>query len=108
MSDSIERRLPGLFLRGGGSHNGLLAVSIEPCGAARVYGLGFDVSLMGATELKIERIDTRQDDVRRALAGLGERLSPRGEIVSAAGRGGTIACVGEPVSPQPAGVRVGA
>src|ERR1700720_4702629 len=55
---------------------------------------------MPAAELKIERIDTRQDDVRRALAGLRERLSPRGNIVSEAGRRRTIEVFGEPLSPQ--------
>jgi histidinol dehydrogenase len=55
---------------------------------------------MPATELRIERIDTRQDDVRRALAGLRERLSPRGNIVSEAGRRRTIDVFGEPLSPQ--------
>jgi histidinol dehydrogenase len=55
---------------------------------------------MPEAELKIERIDTRQDDVRRVLAGLRERLSPRGNIVSEAGRRRTIEVFGEPLSPQ--------
>ncbi|HTU27678.1 MAG TPA: histidinol dehydrogenase [Pirellulales bacterium] len=48
--------------------------------------------------LAIERIDSRQTDVRRALAGLRERLSPRGNVVSEAGRKRTIEVFGEPLS----------
>ncbi|HEV3416594.1 MAG TPA: histidinol dehydrogenase [Pirellulales bacterium] len=55
---------------------------------------------MTLTNLKIERIDTRQDDVRRALTALRERLSPRGNIVSEAGRRRTIEVFGEPLTPQ--------
>src|SRR5437016_3855137 len=50
--------------------------------------------------LQLLRIDTRQADVRQALAELRERLSPRGNIVSEAGRKRTIEVFGEPLSPQ--------
>ena len=54
---------------------------------------------MTASELKIRRIDTARDDARRALAELRERLSPRGNIVSEAGRRRTIEVFGQPLSP---------
>ncbi len=50
--------------------------------------------------LNIRRIDTRQDNVDAALGELRERLSPRGNVVSQAGRQRTIAVFGEPLSPQ--------
>jgi histidinol dehydrogenase len=50
--------------------------------------------------LKLLRIDTRAADVRQAIADLRERLSPRGNIVSDAGRKRTIEVFGEPLSPQ--------
>src|SRR5688572_14083787 len=50
--------------------------------------------------LHIRRIDTRQDDIEAALGELRERLSPRGNVVSDAGRQRTIAVFGEPLSPQ--------
>ncbi len=53
-----------------------------------------------ASRLDIQRIDTRRDDVRSALGALREKLSPRGDIVSEAGRQRTIAVFGEPLSPQ--------
>lgn len=49
--------------------------------------------------LKIRRIDTRQDDAREALAELRLRLSPRGDVVSEAGRRRTIDVFGEDLSP---------
>ena len=49
--------------------------------------------------LNITRIDTRQDDVQSALADLAERLSPRGDVVSEAGRQRTVEVFGEPLSP---------
>jgi histidinol dehydrogenase len=55
---------------------------------------------MPEAELKIERIDTRREDARRALAALRERLSPRAGIVSEAGRRRTIEIFGEPLTPQ--------
>ncbi|HEY2881034.1 MAG TPA: histidinol dehydrogenase [Pirellulales bacterium] len=50
--------------------------------------------------LKLLRIDTRQANVRQAIADLRERLSPRGNIVSEAGKKRTIEVFGEPLSPQ--------
>lgn len=50
--------------------------------------------------LQIRRIDTRQENVREALAELRERLSPRGDVVSEAGRRRTIEVFGKPLSPQ--------
>ena len=50
--------------------------------------------------LNLLRIDTRQANVRQALAELRERLSPRGNIVSEAGRRRTIEVFGESLSPQ--------
>ncbi len=50
--------------------------------------------------LNIQRIDTRRDDVQTALGGLRAKLSPRGDIVSEAGRQRTITVFGEPLSPQ--------
>lgn len=50
--------------------------------------------------LEIQRIDTRQDDVQKALDALREKLSPRGDIVSASGRKKTIDVFGQPLSPQ--------
>ncbi len=55
---------------------------------------------MPTSELKIERIDARRDDVAGPLAALRERLSPRGNIVSEAGRRRTIEVFGEPLTPQ--------
>ena len=55
-------------------------------------------SLTYDTPLKIQRIDSRQADVRQALAELRERLSPRGNVVSEAGRQRTIEVFGEPLS----------
>jgi len=50
--------------------------------------------------LKITRIDTRHDDVAQALAAVRERLSPRGDIVSEAGRRRTIEVFGEALRPS--------
>ncbi len=50
------------------------------------------------TPLKIQRIDSRQADVRQVLAELRERLSPRGNVVSEASRQRTIEVFGEPLS----------
>jgi len=55
---------------------------------------------MSTPPLTITRIDTRQDDVQQALIELRERLSPRGDIVSEAGRRRTIEVFGQPLSPQ--------
>src|SRR3989304_727357 len=45
--------------------------------------------------LNIRRIDSRQDDVRAAMAQLREKLSPRGSVVSQSGRRLTIEVFGE-------------
>ena len=52
------------------------------------------------TELNITRIDCRSDDAPAQLDALRERLSPRGNVVSEAGRARTIEVFGEPLSPQ--------
>jgi histidinol dehydrogenase len=48
--------------------------------------------------LDIRRIDSRRDDIRAAMADLRRRLSPRGDVVSAAGRQRTIEAFGEPLT----------
>lgn len=50
-------------------------------------------------ELNITWIDSRRDDIRAAMALLRERLSPRGDIVSQAGRKRTMEIFGEPLTP---------
>lgn len=50
--------------------------------------------------LTIRRIDTREDNSLAALDDLRARLSPRGDIVSEAGRRKTIEVFGEPLSPR--------
>ncbi|MEX2139219.1 MAG: histidinol dehydrogenase [Pirellulales bacterium] len=50
--------------------------------------------------LNIRRIDTRQDNVGEAVAALRERLSPRGDVVSEAGRRRTIEVFGQALTPQ--------
>lgn len=51
-------------------------------------------------QLNIQCIDTRRDDLDSALAALREKLSPRGDVVSEAGRQRTIDVFGEALSPQ--------
>jgi histidinol dehydrogenase len=55
---------------------------------------------MADPNLTIQRIDARRDDVQSALDGLREKLSPRGNVVSEAGRQRTIEVFGQPLSPQ--------
>jgi len=50
--------------------------------------------------LNIQTIDCNQSDASAAIAALRERLSPRGDVVSEAGRQRTIELFGEPLSPQ--------
>ena len=50
--------------------------------------------------LSIQTIDCRHHDAREVLDQLREKLSPRGNIVSEAGRLRTIELFGEPLSPQ--------
>jgi histidinol dehydrogenase len=54
---------------------------------------------MTSMPLNILRIDTRRDDARAAMAGLREKLSPKGDVVSQAGRLRTIEVFGEPLTP---------
>ncbi len=55
---------------------------------------------MSNQELSIRRIDARTADCRAAIDALRQRLSPRGNVVSEAGRRRTIEVFGEPLSPQ--------
>jgi histidinol dehydrogenase len=55
---------------------------------------------MADSDLRILRIDARRENVRELLDGLRARLSPRGDIVSDAGRRRTIEAFGEPLTPQ--------
>ncbi len=57
-------------------------------------------------QLNIERIDSRDADVRAVLDRLRERLSPRGNIVSEAGRRRTIEVFGEPLSAEEVVARI--
>jgi histidinol dehydrogenase len=50
--------------------------------------------------LNIPRIDARTADIRSALDALREKLSPRGNVVSEAGKKKTIEVFGEALSPQ--------
>lgn len=50
--------------------------------------------------LNIPTIDCSQDDAGELFARLRERLSPRGDVVSEAGRKRTIELFGKPLSPQ--------
>lgn len=53
-----------------------------------------------AQNLTLQRIDCRQNDAPTLFAELREKLSPRGNVVSEAGRQRTIQLFGEPLSPQ--------
>ncbi len=53
----------------------------------------------GESQLKITRIDTRRDDARTAIAEVRRKLSPRGDVVSQAGRQRTVEIFGEALSP---------
>jgi histidinol dehydrogenase len=54
---------------------------------------------MPTSAINIRRIDARQDNVQRELAELRSRLSPRGNVVSEAGRQRTIDVFGSPLAP---------
>jgi histidinol dehydrogenase len=54
---------------------------------------------MPPSDLKIRWIDSRQHDIRAAMAELRRRLSPEGNVVSEAGRQKTIQVFGESLSP---------
>ncbi|QDT39317.1 histidinol dehydrogenase [Stratiformator vulcanicus] len=58
------------------------------------------------TPLQIPRIDTARDDADELFAQLREKLSPRGNMVSEAGRARTIALFGEPLTPQEVVARI--
>ena len=55
---------------------------------------------MSAARVPIKRIDTSRDDIQQALDDLRARLSPRGNVVSQAGRERTVAVFGEPLTPR--------
>jgi histidinol dehydrogenase len=55
---------------------------------------------MNSSPLNIRRIDSRRDDIRAEMTALRERLSPRGNVVSEAGRRRTIEVFGQPLTPQ--------
>jgi histidinol dehydrogenase len=55
---------------------------------------------MSTNALNIRQLDTRRDDSLAALDALRERLSPRGDIVSEAGRWKTIEVFGEALAPR--------
>ncbi len=55
---------------------------------------------MSPEPVPIKRIDTQQDNVEQLLGALRSRLSPRGNVVSQAGKECTIAVFGEPLSPR--------
>ncbi len=50
--------------------------------------------------IRIRRLDNRRDDLRAGLDELRRRLSPRGDVVSEAGRQRTLEVFGEPLTPQ--------
>ncbi len=54
---------------------------------------------MNAGKLNLRLIDSRQDNIHQAMAELRERLSPRGNVVSEAGRRRTVEVFGEPLTP---------
>ena len=56
--------------------------------------------------LRIQRIDTRNDNVQTALADLRQRMSPQGDVVSEEGRRRTIEVFGEALSPQAVVARI--
>src|SRR4051794_2026653 len=49
--------------------------------------------------LEIQRIDSRQGDARERIAALRSAISPRGDVVSEAGRRRTIEVFGQELSP---------
>ena len=57
-------------------------------------------------QVQILRVDTRQQDARSVLEDLRQRLSPRGNVVSDAGRRRTIEVFGEALSPAEVVARI--
>jgi len=56
--------------------------------------------------LRIRRIDGRKEDIRAAMAELRRKLSPRGDVVSQAGRQRTMEIFGQPLSPAEVVARI--
>jgi len=56
--------------------------------------------------LNIRRIDSQRDDIGRAMSDLRAKLSPRGDVVSPAGRQRTIAVFGRELTPQEVVARI--
>ena len=54
---------------------------------------------MASAKLKLQQIDTRQQDIQHALHTIRQRLSPRGDVVSEASRQRTLEVFGAPLSP---------
>jgi histidinol dehydrogenase len=54
---------------------------------------------MANSSVRLPLLDSRRDDFRAALNALREKLSPRGDIVSEAGKQRTIEVFGEPFTP---------
>ncbi len=54
---------------------------------------------MSKSSLRINRIDTRKDDWRKALGELRQKLSPQGNVVSEAGRQRTVEVFGRAMPP---------
>lgn len=55
---------------------------------------------MSETKLNIPWLDSCQEDISGQMSRLRAKLSPRGDVVSKAGRERTIAIFGEPLTPQ--------
>jgi histidinol dehydrogenase len=62
-------------------------------------GKAHPTKMSAAPFLNLRRIDSRRDDIAKAMAELREKLSPRGDVVSEAGRRKTIEVFGEPLTP---------
>ena len=60
---------------------------------------GHNERIVSNAEPNILRIDSRRDDIRAAIDELRRRLSPRGNVVSKAGRELTVEVFGEPLTP---------
>jgi len=56
--------------------------------------------------LNIQRFNTQQDSIATVVAALRDKLSPNGDVVSAAGRQRTIDVFGEPLTPQQVAQRI--
>ena len=82
------------------SHCGLTAA--EVIGRRSVFAIVSDFvrGQVRAVALKIRRIDCGREDARQAIAALRAELSPKGHVVSPAGKARTIAAFGEPLEPR--------